>query len=473
MTNSHESDSAKSHDSSLRALPSVSSVLQNPHVSALVDALGRDSVVQWVRDAIDAFRAAPEMLTPDRDENLAAVARRVLDREQLERANRLAPVINATGIILHTGLGRAPLARRAIEAAAELAGAGNVEVSLLTGERNYRGHQLQPMWQSLTGCEDSLIVNNNAGATLLTLQALCAGREVVISRGQLIEIGGSFRLPEIFELSGAKLREVGTTNRTHLRDYAEAIGPNTAAIMHVHPSNYRVVGFSSTPSIEQLVPLAREHGVLAIDDIGSGSLIDVTRYGLPREPTFTESIAAGADAVLGSGDKLLGGPQAGIVLGQTDAIERIRKAPFARTVRVDKLTLAALSGTLELYLRGVHEQEVPTLRLLATSVEALRIRAQRLADAMASAGKTSVVDCMSPVGGGSLPGAELPSAAVAIEPAGAVDAFAIRLRTGQPRVFSRISDRRILLDLRSVAESDDPGLVQAVRGAAVTADTTA
>ena len=244
--------------SNLRALPSVTDVLQTDSLTELAESAGHDSVVTWIREEIDSLRAAPEALSAEKSENRDNVASRVVARAQAQQSTKLGRVINATGIILHTGLGRAPVSDRAIAAAADLATAGNVEVCLQTGDRRYRGHQLQPMWQQLTGCEDSLIVNNNAAATLLTLQALCEGKEVIISRGQLIEIGGSFRLPEIFELGGAKLREVGTTNRTKVKDYADAVGPNTAAIMHVHPSNYKVVGFSSTPPIEELVPVAKE-----------------------------------------------------------------------------------------------------------------------------------------------------------------------------------------------------------------------
>lgn len=442
----------------------MTDVLQSDVLGDLPQSAGRDAVVGWIRSELDALREAPESLSEDRQDNLRRVAERVSTRAAARRSTRLGRVINATGVILHTGLGRAPVSDKAIAAAADLATAGNVEVCLQTGDRRYRGHQLQPMWQQLTGCEDSLIVNNNAAATLLTLQALCGGKEVVISRGQLIEIGGSFRLPEIFELSGARLREVGTTNRTRVSDYAEAIGPNTAAIMHVHPSNYRVVGFTSTPRIEELVPVAREHGVLAIDDIGSGSLVDVTRYGLPEEPTFTDSVHAGADVVLGSGDKLLGGPQAGIIIGRHECVEQIRKAPFARTVRVDKLTLAALSASLDSYLRGSQEEEIPTLQMLSTPVEELRRRAAGIVEAVSEHVEALVHECRTPVGGGSLPGADMPSVVVALNVGSASD-VALRLRTGDPRVFPRVQDGQVLLDLRSVLPRDLTDLITAIKSA--------
>ena len=453
--------------SKLRDLPSTSELLQLPDISNLVTARGHQTVLAWIRESLSALRHNPEGLG-DRKANTETVALDVLHRAAASRSNQLGGVINATGVVLHTGLGRAPLAADAVRAIADLSGAGNVEVDLTSGARRYRGHQLQPLWQQLTGCEDSLIVNNNAAATLLTLQAMCAGREVIISRGQLIEIGGSFRLPEIFELSGARLREVGTTNRTRLSDYEQAIGPETAAIMHVHPSNYRVVGFTSVPEIAELVELARARDVPTIDDIGSGSLVDVTRWGLPREPTFPESISAGADVVLGSGDKLLGGPQAGIILGRREWVERIRNAPFARTVRVDKLTLAALAATLDIYARDQAEDAIPVLNMLSRSPDDLLDRATRIAAALGAAESVTaaVEEGRSLVGGGSLPGVEMPTVAVTVTHARlTADQLALSLRTGQPRVFPRIHDDRVLLDLRSVSVEDDERLIEAVRSA--------
>jgi L-seryl-tRNA(Ser) seleniumtransferase len=350
----------------------------------------------------------------------------------------------------------------------EAAGGCNIEVDLASGERRYRGHQLLPAFRALTGCEDALIVNNNAAATLLTLQALCAGREVVISRGQLIEIGGSFRLPEIFELSGARLREVGTTNRTRASDYEQAIGPQTAAVMHVHPSNYRVVGFTDAPGINELARVAHARGLPAIDDIGSGALVDVTKYGLPAEPTFAGSIAAGADLVLGSGDKLLGGPQAGIVLGRSDLVTVIRRHPLARAVRVGKLTLAALSATLDAYLRGTAEREIPTLSLLATTAADLRRRAEAISRELTATDslEIDVADDVAPVGGGSLPGAELPTVVLSIgHRSRSADELARRLRTGTIRLFPRIQHERVIVDLRSVLPADDADVAQALREA--------
>lgn len=467
----------------LQQLPSVNAILEHSAVRQMIAEQGREVVLGWVRDELDETRKRLRAgeIDGDRTALLDELVDRLGERAQHTEWTRLGHVVNATGVILHTGLGRAPLSQAAKNALADLAGAGNVEIDLQSGERRYRGHQLQPTWQALTGCEDSLVVNNNAAATLLTLQALCAGREVIISRGQLIEIGGSFRLPDIFELSGAKLREVGTTNRTRLSDYARAIGPETAAIMHVHPSNYRVIGFSQAVEIAHLVRLAHEHNLVAIDDIGSGSLIDVTRFALPPEPTFQDSIRDGAEVVLGSGDKLLGGPQAGIILGKQEFIQRIRKHPLARAVRVGKLTLAALSATLDSYLRGEAEREIPTVALLAASQDSLRQRAEAIKETVGQSdnrtiggGEDSVIqagplrvevrDDTAPVGGGSLPGAELPTAVLSLTHAElSPDELARKLRLGNIRLFCRIQQDAVIVDLRSVLPEEDSKISLALR----------
>jgi L-seryl-tRNA(Ser) seleniumtransferase len=328
---------------------------------------------------------------------------------------------------------------------------------------------LQEAWRQLTAAEDALIVNNNASATWLALRVLCQGREVLISRGQLVEIGGSFRLPEIFSEAGVRLREVGTTNRTRVADYAAAIGPETAALLRVHPSNYRLVGFAESPGIAELATLARERNLLCIDDIGSGCLIETTRLGLPAEPTFSHSIAAGADLVLGSGDKLLGGPQCGILLGRSLWIEQMRRHPLARCLRVDKLTLGALSGTLQSYLRGTAVQELPVLALLATPVADLHRRAEQIATAIVPPPGLTIetISEQAPVGGGSLPGAELPTAALRITGSVGAEVLAERLRQGTPRLFPRVQQGGVLVDLRSILPDDDVQVVQALRGLAV------
>ncbi|GAB4146742.1 MAG: L-seryl-tRNA(Sec) selenium transferase [Planctomycetaceae bacterium] len=458
----------KSSSHSLRHLPAVDAVLRHPGVRTLIDERGRETIAGWIRDAITKLREdirAGEV-TGDRETLLDEVADRLAKQARQMDRTQLGPVINATGVILHTGLGRAPISHSARHAITETAGASNVEIDLETTKRHYRGHQLQPAWNTLTGCEDSLIVNNNAAATLLTLQSLCAGREVIISRGQLIEIGGSFRLPEILELSGAKLREVGTTNRTKLADYENAIGPETAAIMLVHPSNYRIIGFTTSPEIAELTELAHRHRLISIDDIGSGSLVDVTKFGLPPEPTFQESIAADADVVLGSGDKLLGGPQAGIILGKKTYVETIRQHPLARAVRVGKLTLAGLSATLDSYLRGTAEEEIPTLALLAASQDDLLHRAESIRKELEDIDNLEVEarSDMALVGGGSLPGVELPTAVLALShrtiPA---EEFAHALRVGSIRLFCRIHHDQVLIDFRSIEPRDDSRLALAIR----------
>ena len=463
-----------SHQELLRTLPPVTELVDDGRLAGLIDESGRDAVVGWIRESLEEVRNwLLSQGEDDSDESRESLGERViagvLGRSRLAGLRRFDPVVNATGVVLHTGLGRSPLSAESRKALDDLGGAGNVEVDLETGERRYRGHQLQAAWQALCGAEDSVVVNNNAAATLLTLQALCAGREVVISRGQLIEIGGSFRLPEIFQLSGAVLREVGTTNRTSVNDYAEAIGPETVAIMHVHTSNYKVVGFSDTPGIDLLAPLAHEHGLVAIDDIGSGAMVDVAQFGLPAEPTFAESLAAGADVVLGSGDKLLGGPQAGIILGKSQYVEPIRQFPLARAVRVGKLTLAALAATLDAYRRGEAIAEVPVLRLLAATESELVARAEALAVDLGGVGSLSVEAARETalVGGGSLPGAEMPTAVLAVEHSEiSADELALRLRTGPVRMFTRIQHDRVLVDLRSVLAEDDRLVIEALTAVA-------
>ena len=465
-------------DNPLQQLPSVTAVLRHAAVQPLIAEQGRGTVVGWARESLDELRHAVAAGERDgqRDAMLDELAEAVANRAAAAEQTRLGPVINATGVVLHTGLGRAPLSPAAANALAGVAGAANVEFDLPSGARRQRGHQLLAAWKTLTGCEDALVVNNNAAATLLTLQALCAGRDVLLSRGQLIEIGGSFRLPEIFALSGAKLVEVGTTNRTKLSDYERAIGDETAAIMRVHPSNYRIVGFTESPGTAELAALARSRGLMMIDDIGSGCVVDVGRFGLPPEPTIQESLAAGADVVLGSGDKLLGGPQAGIILGSAKSVQPIRRHPLARTVRVGKLTLAALGATLDTYLRETAEAEIPTLRLLAATPESLLDRAHAIrgdvdqSDARSGIRENSgelkveVRTDTALVGGGSLPGAELPTAVLAVSHSRhSAEELAAKLRTASIRLVGRLRDDAVLIDLRSVLPEDDSRVTLALR----------
>jgi L-seryl-tRNA(Ser) seleniumtransferase len=454
----------------LRNIPSVAELLESPPLKGLVNRLSHNTVVNAVRTALDEMRtevqtAVGEKTLPNVQELADRIARRVMEAESLG----LRPVINATGILLHTGLGRAPLADEAIaEITAVARDYASLEMDLPTGKRSRRSLAVEPLLKELTGAEAALVVNNNAGATMLVLAALGAGKEVIVSRGQLIEIGGSFRLPDVMALSGAILHEVGTTNKTHLSDYVSAISEKTAAILLVHPSNYLVQGFSETVELSPLVELGKKHHLPVIHDIGSGALIDFAEFGLPGEPMAKNSIADGADVVLFSGDKLIGGPQCGIILGRKAAIEKIQKHPFARALRVDKLTLAALAATFRLY-RGDEraKQSVPLLRLLGTSAQNLKNRAERLAPQIAAV--TKVVAAAEPVlditylGGGSIPTQQLPTWCIAISPAGTtVDRLAAALRAGSPSVVGRIQQDRLLLDLRSVFPRQDVDLVAAV-----------
>lgn len=454
----------------LRQLPPIDALLKDAAVIGLLTEHGRPVVANWARVSLDQLRQ--NLLTRMDGFDRAHLRQQAVEHihqlaEQFQR-QRLGRVINATGVVLHTNLGRAPLADRAIAAVQEAARYGNVEMDLESGERRYRGHQLDELWRDLTGADAALVVNNCAAATLLALQALAVGREVIVSRGQLIEIGGSYRLPDVFTQSGALLREVGTTNRTRVADYAQAIGPATTALLRVHPSNFCVVGFVETVAIEPLVELAHAHGLFAIDDIGSGCMVDLRPYGLPAEPTVQASLAAGADLVLFSGDKLLGGPQSGILLGKKPLIQRVKQSPLARALRIDKLTLAALQATLEIHRAGRALEEIPVLRQLTQPLDLLHERCQDLVTAAVAAGirwPLTARPGTSAVGGGSLPMAELPTWLVALAPANhSTDAIARQLRTGVPRVVARVEQNTVLLDLRTVLPGEDALLVKALQG---------
>jgi L-seryl-tRNA(Ser) seleniumtransferase len=364
------------------------------------------------------------------------------------RAPQLRRVINATGVIVHTNLGRAPLAEAALERVREVArGYSNLEYDVTAGGRGSRQDHIAGNLRRLTGAEAALVVNNNAAAVMLALAALAEGREVLVSRGELIEIGDGFRIPDVLERSGATLREVGTTNRTRADDYETAIGPATAVLLRVHQSNFRVVGFTAQPSLRELAEVARRHDLPLVDDLGSGALVDVG-----DEPTARASLAAGADLVCFSGDKLLGGPQAGIVVGRADLIERLRRHPLQRALRADKLTLAALEGTLTLAVDA--PGQIPVLRMLRESPEAVRARAERLAGAVAG----EVEETIARAGGGSLPLTELPSFACAVE-----EELATKLRAGDPPVIALVRDGKTLLDCRTLTDAEAEEVIEAVR----------
>jgi L-seryl-tRNA(Ser) seleniumtransferase len=423
---------------------------------------GAATLTDLVRRAIEDARAAVAETgqAPGEEtlvENVLALARLVLEPS-------LRPVINATGVIIHTNLGRAPLSREAIAAmGAASRGYSNLEFDLELGERGSRYSHLEAALTQLTGAEAAMAVNNNAAAVLLALSALCRGREVVISRGQLVEIGGGFRIPDVMAQSGARLVEVGTTNRTRAADYEAAISEETAAILRVHASNFRISGFTEAPSLRELARVAREAGVLLLDDVGSGCLLDVTRYGLAAEPTVGESLEAGADLVMFSGDKLFGGPQAGVIVGGAELVSLLRRHPLARALRMDKATIAGLNATLVHYLRGEAEAKMPVWRMIAMPVEETERRAGKWRRAV---GAGEVRDGRSMVGGGSLPEESLATRVLAIAGEGSwLAAVARHLRTGEPAVVGRIEQDALLLDPRTVDPAEDRDLVAALRRA--------
>jgi len=456
--------------SPFRRIPPVHALLEAPELTRAIAERGREPVLNALRELLaDVRRALAEGREIPLDS--ASLIHRALERLQAEGPT-LRPVINATGVLIHTGLGRAPLASEAVEAVAEVArGYSNLEFDLETGGRGRRTAIIADRLKRLVGSEAATVVNNNAGATLLTLRAIAAGREVIVSRGQLVEIGGSFRLPEVFEASGARLREVGTTNKTRLRDYEAAIGPETAAILRVHSSNYRIVGFTESAPIAELARLAHERGLIAIDDIGSGALDRERPGGLsPDEPTVADSLEAGADLVLFSGDKLLGGPQCGLIAGRSGPVRTIEADPMMRALRVDKMTLAALEATLACVSdaeRG--RRTIPLWRLLAEPVDRLRARAGRLAERLRrSTGVAATAEQTTAfLGGGSAPGDEIASAALRLEPPlpgehPKPEEAARTLRLGDPPVVGRVRHDALWLDLRTVLADQDETLAAAL-----------
>ncbi len=440
-------------------LPAVDRVLNVAAVAELAARHGRAAVTNWVREAVAAVRTGGlDHLPDDASQVEAEVVRIVWEIAEQSETLQLRKVINGTGIVIHTNLGRAPLARAAVDAIAAVATGANLEVDLATGHRGRRGAAVEAMLQELTGAEAALVVNNCAAATLLALQTIAAGKSVVISRGQLIEIGGSFRLPDVFRQAGVRLVEVGTTNRTRLSDYAAAIDAETAALLRVHPSNYRISGFCESVSIAELVALGRERQIPAIDDVGSGCLYDLSRFGLPDEPIIGDSLRAGADLVLFSGDKLLGGPQCGVVLGRRELIDRLRRNPLTRALRVDKLTFSALQATLAIHRAGRAFEEIPVLQQLAATEGELHKRGEALVSRLAAQADAPVRfglrKVASAAGGGSLPDQTLPSWAIAITSTNASQ-LAARLRRGSPAILPRIQDDTVLIDLRTVSTDDE------------------
>lgn len=439
-----------------REIPSVDAILSSiPGLPA--GGPQHALATEAAREVLAEVRAAATRGEPVRREELVE---RTVAAMQARLAPSLRPVINASGVILQTNLGRAPLGRAAIEAMTRVSAASNLEFDLVASERGSRHEHVRSLIRRATGAQDGIVVNNNAAALLMVMQVFAQAREVIVSRGQAVEIGGGFRIPDVLRQSGARLVEVGTTNRTYASDYEAAITTETAALLRVHTSNFRIVGFTAEPAVAELAEVARRRGVLLIDDLGSGCLVETRAYGLEHEPTVQESLAGGADLALFSGDKLLGGPQCGIIAGRKDLVAELRRHPLARALRVDKLTIAALNATLLQYVLGRQDSEVPVWEMLRREPEALRRRARRWARAAGEAGAVVISTTM--VGGGSLPGQGVPTWCAAIRHPDGADALARALRGCEPPVIGRIDEQAVLLDPRTVDPANDRAVEAAV-----------
>ena len=440
---------------SLSDLPSIDTLLRAS--AGLETQYGHAGTVRALRETVE--RARQTVLAGGPIPDSASLIEQAAAALARDAQPTLRPVINATGVIVHTNLGRAPLSAAALDAIRAVGGGySTLEYDLEPGQRGKRDRHIERILRDVTGAEAGMVVNNNAAGVLLALTALAAGREAIISRGQLVEIGGSFRVPDVMQQSGARMVEVGTTNRTHLGDYAAAITADCAAIVRAHASNFKVIGFTETVPLADLAALAHERGLWLLDDIGSGTLIDTTQFDLAPEPLVQDSLAAGADLVMFSGDKLLGGPQAGIIVGRADLIDRLKRHPLARAIRADKLCLAGLSATLEHYRRGEALDQVPVWRMIGASPDALRARAESWAAEVGG----DVIPSESTVGGGSLPGETLPTWALSPRVEGP-NAAAARLRAHQPPVIARVAQGRLLLDPRTVLPEQDADLLAALK----------
>lgn len=448
----------------LRALPSVDRLLSDPRILAWSSRVARDHLVAVCRAVLDDLRQAIQNGRIQTDEAVtpASVLDAVESRLSSMREPHLVRIVNASGTVLHTNLGRALLAPAAVDAVVRVASAPtNLEFDLAKGTRGRRESDVEALVTALTGAEAATVVNNNAAAVLVGVNSLAAGKDVVVSRGELVEIGGAFRIPDIVARSGGTLREVGTTNRTHAADYERAIGPNTGLLLKVHTSNYRIVGFSSDVSLDDLVAIGRQHGVPVMEDLGSGALVDLSGYGLPKEPLVAERLAAGADVVTFSGDKLLGGPQAGLIAGTRRAVDAIRDNPLHRAVRCDKMTLAALEATLRLYQQSPDlPRDIPTLGFFTrplAEIAAVALEARDLiARALGPDFQVTVEDGASQIGSGALPIDRLPTKVLAVtSPAARPDAIAARFRAARPAIVGRVSEDRFLLDVRTILDPRD------------------
>jgi len=495
----------------LRKIPSLDALLKTEGADTLIEAFGRTSVVAAARAVLEDLRrsirrrqpsappgaerptesgnpgpdktagksaatvssprapSAPPAASLSPDVSPETLVRHIRDHLDRKLAPSLRPAVNATGVIMHSGLGRAVLSEPAARALRSVAqGYSTLALDLDTGRRTSRDRHVEGLLRELTGAEAATVANNNAAATVLILNTLARGKEVVVSRGQLVEIGGSFRMPDVMTTSGAVLREVGTTNKTHLRDYEEALGENTGAILRVHHSNYRIVGFAEEPGIEALAALGRKRGVPVVDDLGSGALVDLKEFGLATEPLVRASIAAGADVACFSGDKLIGGPQSGLIVGRSEWIQRIRKNPLARAFRCGKLTLAALEATLKLFLSpDLLTRRHPIYRMLALRTDELALRADRTAAALEktlpASVRLTVEDGQSQVGSGAVPVETLPSKVLTVRsPSLPAEELSLRLRRHSPPVFARISFDAVVFDFRTVQPDEDALLVSAL-----------
>ncbi len=462
----------------LKHLPSVDEVLGEAASAAAIDEIGRGRAVQLLRSLFDELRH--EMLAgrfppaknqgSDVRRDLALeLANRLAIAARAEKAAGVRRVINATGVVIHTNLGRAPLSRTAIDAVAAAAGYSSIEYDIQNGARGPRAPRVVSLLKHLTGAEDALVVNNCAAAAMLILSVFTQGREVVVSRGELVEIGGDFRIPDVLTRSGAVLREVGTTNRTHLRDYESALTERTAMILKVHPSNYRITGFTKSAESADLIELAHGRNILFYEDAGSGALADLSEVGVTGEPEISKIITAGADLVTFSGDKLLGGPQAGVIVGRSELVGKLRKDPMYRALRVDKMISAALEATLDSYARGTAKDDIPVLRMLAADKAEMDERSRRFVDLLRNSPENDggliveLVENFSAVGGGAAPDSPIVTTVIALQHNFLTDVeLERRLRLNEPPVIARIEAGSVLIDLRTVAKGEEAELLSAI-----------
>lgn len=458
----------KNVKSTLRRLPSVDSVLQNETAKKISEKVGEKKAAELSRLAIDAVRV--KILSNDisanfsREDLLSKTETYLMNLAESENRSKLQRVINATGVIIHTNLGRAPLSESAVEAIiGEASRYCNLEYDLATGKRGRRGLRAEKLLAEITGAEDALIVNNCAAACILVLTALCNGGEAIVSRGELVEIGGDFRIPDVMDQSGARLKEVGTTNRTKISDYKNAIGENTRLLVKIHPSNYRIVGFTETPNVRELAETAHENQLLFYEDAGSGAIFDLSKYGLDDEPIISESVAAGADVVTFSGDKLLGILQAGLIVGRGEIVQTLRKHPLYRALRVSKVIYSAIEAALESFRRETAFDEIPVLQMISVSAGTLKKRAENFADKLKNKSNLSfeIVKGFSVIGGGSAPNTKLETYLLSVKhekhSASQIEEI---LRNKKPPVIARILEDKLLMDLRTVSENEEKYLLE-------------